>query len=180
MMCKNCAQRTATTHIKTIINGQLTESHLCSQCAKKQGYGQMLSEWNGFGSLLSGLLSGEPEAGTLGSGEKRCPGCGASFREISRSGKVGCGQCYSTFRTQLIPVIERLHGAAQHKGKIPGGSALRVQEENRQLVNVENRASSPLSEVEEKKKLLQKAIETQDFEQAAVLRDQIKELESHE
>ena len=138
MMCQNCGQRTATTHIKTIINGQLTESHLCSQCAKKQGYGQMLSEWNGFGSLLSGLLSGEPEAGTLGSGEKRCPGCGASFRE------------------------------------------LRVQEENRQLVNVENRAPSPLSEVEEKKKLLQKAIETQDFEQAAVLRDQIKELESHE
>ena len=47
-------------------------------------------------------------------------------------------------------------------------------------MNVENRAPSPLSEVEEKKKLLQKAIETQDFEQAAVLRDQIKELESHE
>ena len=58
------------------------------------------------------------------------------------------------------------------------GSALRVQEENRQLVSVD--PSKGASEIEEKKRLLQKAVEAQDFEQAAVLRDQIKELESHE
>lgn len=172
MMCQNCGQRAATTHIKTIVNGQLSESHLCSQCAKQQGYGHMLSEWNGFGSLLGGLL---PETQTQ---EKRCPGCGASFRQIKGSGRIGCAECYNTFRSQLIPVIERVHGAARHRGKVPGGSALRVQEENRQLMNVKEQ--KPVSEIDEKKKLLQKAIETQDFERAAVLRDQIKELESHE
>jgi protein arginine kinase activator len=179
MMCQRCGQRAATTHIKTVVNGQLSESHLCSVCAKEQGYGHLLSEWNGFGGLLSGLLSGlDPAVKEEKREEKRCPGCGSSFSEISRSGKLGCGQCYSTFRNRLIPVIERLHGASQHKGKVPGGSALRVQEENRQLVSVD--PSKGASEIEEKKRLLQKAVEAQDFERAAVLRDQIKELESHE
>ena len=54
MMCQRCGQRAATTHIKTVVNGQLSESHLCSVCAKEQGYGHLLSEWNGFGGLLSG------------------------------------------------------------------------------------------------------------------------------
>lgn len=179
MMCQNCGQRAATTHIKTVVNGQLSETHLCSQCAKKQGYGHMLSEWNGFGGLLSGLLG--PEAGWYSAPqreEKRCPGCGMSFREISRGGKIGCSECYKAFRSQLIPVIERLHGQAAHRGKVPGGSALRVQEENRQLMNVEE--SRAPSEIEEKKRQLQRAIEEQNFEEAAVIRDQIKELEKNE
>lgn len=169
MMCQSCGQNTATTHIKTVINGQLTETHLCSQCAAKQGH--MLGEWNGFGSLLGGLLTGTPETR-----EKRCPGCGASFRQISQSGKIGCAECYDTFRSQLIPVIERIHGSAKHKGKVPGGYALRVQEEHRQLMNVPEKK---LSELDEKKLQLKKAVEAQDFEQAAVLRDQIKEMESN-
>ena len=170
MLCQNCGQNTATTHIKTVVNGQLTEAHLCSECAKKQGYGHILGDWGGFGSLLGGLL-GEPPAVE----EKRCPGCGASFRQISQSGQVGCAECYHTFRSQLIPVIQRIHGTAQHKGKSPGGSALRVADQNRQLAAV----PQANTEIEEKKRLLQKAIETQDFEQAAVLRDQIKELEQN-
>lgn len=169
MLCQQCGQRTATTHIKTVVNGQLTEAHLCPECAKKQGYGHLLGDWGGFGSLLGGLL-GEPAA----TEEKRCPGCGASFRQISKSGQAGCAECYSTFRAQLIPVIQRIHGTVQHKGKSPRGSALRVTDQNRQLAAV----PQP-SKLEEKRRLLQKAIETQDFEQAAVLRDQIKELEQN-
>ncbi len=171
MMCQNCGQHAATTHIKTVINGQLTEAHLCSQCAKKQGYGNVLGDLGGFGSLLGGLLTGTEAPG----GEKRCPGCGASFRQIKSSGKIGCSQCYSTFRSQLIPVIERIHGTVQHKGKVPGSSALMVQDKNVQLVK-----QKPLSELDRKKQEMKAAIERQDFEQAAVLRDQIKELESHE
>ena len=56
MICQVCGQRTATTHIKTLVNGQLTEAHLCAECAQKKGYSSMLSSWNGFGSLLGGLL----------------------------------------------------------------------------------------------------------------------------
>lgn len=168
MICQNCGQRTATTHIKSVVNGQLTEVHLCAQCAQKQGYAHFLPDMGGFGSLLGGLLGETPIQEV-----KRCPGCGASFQEISKTGKIGCAQCYQTFRAQLLPMVQRIHGAAKHKGKSPGGSALRVAEPNRQLVAVEE---SPL---EEKERLLKKAIEEQDFEQAAVLRDQIKEMKEN-
>ena len=104
----------------------------------------------------------------------RCPTCGASFEEITQSGKIGCADCYRTFRSQLMPVIQRIHGTTRHKGKVPGGSALRITGGQHQMVTVQE---SPL---EEKKRLLKQAIEKQDFEQAAVLRDEIKEMESHD
>lgn len=170
MLCQMCGQHPATTHIKTIVNGKLTQAHLCADCAKKQGYGNLFADWgSGFGSLLSGFMGSAAPARQV----TRCPGCGASFEDITRSGKIGCAQCYHTFRGQLLPIIQRIHGTAQHKGKVPGSSALRVTDTNNKIVAVEE---TPL---EEKKRLLNQAIETQDFERAAVLRDEIKELEQH-
>lgn len=170
MLCQMCGQHPATTHIKTIVNGKLTQAHLCADCAKKQGYGNLFADWgSGFGSLLSGFMGSAAPARQV----TRCPGCGASFEDITRSGKIGCAQCYHTFRGQLLPIIQRIHGTAQHKGKVPGSSALRVTDTNNKIVAVEE---TPL---EEKKRLLKQAIEVQDFERAAVLRDEIKELEQH-
>lgn len=170
MLCQMCGQHPATTHIKTIVNGKLTQAHLCADCAKKQGYGNLFADWgSGFGSLLSGFMGSAAPARQV----TRCPGCGASFEDITRSGKIGCAECYHTFRGQLLPIIQRIHGTAQHKGKVPGSSALRVTDPNNKIVAVEE---TPL---EEKKGLLKQAIETQDFERAAVLRDEIKELEQH-
>ena len=170
MLCQMCGQHPATTHIKTIVNGKLTQAHLCADCAKKQGYGNLFADWgSGFGSLLSGFMGSAAPARQV----TRCPGCGASFEDITRSGKIGCAECYHTFRGQLLPIIQRIHGTAQHKGKVPGSSALRVTDPNNKIVAVEE---TPL---EEKKRLLKQSIETQDFERAAVLRDEIKELEQH-
>ena len=170
MLCQMCGQHPATTHIKTIVNGKLTQAHLCADCAKKQGYGNLFADWgSGFGSLLSGFMGSAAPARQV----TRCPGCGASFEDITRSGKIGCAECYHTFRGQLLPIIQRIHGTAQHKGKVPGSSALRVTDTNNKIVAVEE---TPL---EEKKRLLKHAIEVQDFERAAVLRDEIKELEQH-
>lgn len=170
MLCQMCGQHPATTHIKTIVNGKLTQAHLCADCAKKQGYGNLFADWgSGFGSLLSGFMGSAAPARQV----TRCPGCGASFEDITRSGKIGCAECYHTFRGQLLPIIQRIHGTAQHKGKVPGSSALRVTDPNNKIAAVEE---TPL---EEKKRLLKQAIETQDFERAAVLRDEIKELEQH-
>lgn len=168
MICQACGKKTATTHIKTVVNGKLTEYHLCEDCAREKGYGSWFSHWDlDFGNMLSGLLGS-----TRTEDVKRCEKCGASFSEIAESGKVGCPECYKTFRAQLLPVIQRIHGTAQHKGKTPGGSALRVTEQNNKIVPVQ-------SALEEKRKALQKAIEAQEFEQAAVLRDEIKELENN-
>ena len=168
MICEFCGKKTATMHVKTVVNGKLTEYHLCDDCAREKGYGNWFSGWGlDFGDMLSGLLGSSRTEGV-----KRCEKCGTSFQEITKTGKIGCAECYNAFRNQLLPVIQRIHGTAQHKGKVPGGSALRIVEENNQIVPVQ-------SNLDEKRRLLQKAIEVQDFEQAAILRDEIKELENN-
>ena len=163
MICEKCGKRTATTHVKTIVNGKLTEHHFCAECA-----GSTMGLYFDFGSLLSGLFGGTTETK-----ERRCEHCGASFSEIAKTGKLGCQHCYEAFRSQLTPVIQKIHGSAHHIGKRPGSSALRVVPEGGPLQKVEQ---NPL---EEKKRELQKAIEEQAFERAAVLRDEIKEMEAN-
>ena len=123
-----------------------------------------------LGNLLGGFIGNGSQSSQI----TRCPTCGASFDEITQSGKIGCADCYHTFRSQLMPVIQRIHGTTHHKGKVPGGSALRITGGQHQIMPVQE---SPL---EEKKRLLKQAIEKQDFEQAAVLRDEIKEMENHD
>lgn len=171
MLCQSCGKKTASTHIKTIVNGKLTEYHLCADCAQQKGYTHMFGNWGmDLGNFLGGFI-GTPQSSSQ---ITRCPTCGASFEEISQSGKIGCADCYKTFRSQLLPVIQRIHGTTRHKGKVPGGSALRIAGGQHQIMPVQE---TPL---EEKKRLLKQAIEKQDFEQAAVLRDEIKEMEHHE
>ena len=169
MICQSCGKNNATTHIKTTVNGKMTELYLCPECAREQGYTHLFEDW-GFNSLVSGLMGGTAPQRQV----PRCPSCGASFEEISRSGKMGCAACYNAFRKELAPIIQRVHGTTRHKGKVPGGSALRVADPNQKLVAVETTLA------DEKKRLLQKAIEAQDFEQAAVLRDEIRDLEKQQ
>lgn len=164
MMCQACGNKTATTHVKKIVNGELTEYHLCQDCAAQMGYGNLMS---GFGLNLGDLIgsffgeSSREEAPALGQAP-RCPCCGSTFSDIVRSGKVGCAQCYDTFRERLLPTIQRMHGNTKHMGRVPSTASPRAQ------------AASKLEQVREQ---LQKAIEEENFELAAKLRDEIRSLE---
>ena len=171
MLCQSCHKNTATTHIKSIVNGELTEYALCPECAKKMGYGNFFGDFPSFGlgSLLGGFFGGDSAPSQVA----RCPKCGASFEEISRSGKVGCAECYHTFRDRLLPSIQRIHGTAKHRGKRPGTMAIQVAQKPEMTLH----PAKALTPLEEKKQALKKAIEAQDFEQAAVLRDEIREME---
>lgn len=177
MLCQSCHKNTATTHIKSIVNGELTEYALCSECAKKLGYNHFFGSFaddfvGGLGSLLGGFFGGEAANESV----TRCRKCGASFEEISRSGKVGCAECYRTFRNQLLPSIQRIHGTANHRGKRPGTLAMQVVKKQ-EIVPTPAAEPKPKTPLEEKKEALQKAIQEQNFEQAAVLRDEIREME---
>lgn len=167
MLCEKCKKNPATTHIRKSVNGVQEEWILCSQCAKEMGYDQ-LSFFKGglLGSLFSGELSGKTAADAL-----RCPCCGISFEEIAKSGEVGCADCYQFFRGRLTPTIEKLHGKAGHLGKVPR----RKQEEQKPVEKEQE--PNPLAKLKEE---LARAIEAQEFEQAAVLRDKIKEMEGEE
>lgn len=168
MLCQNCGKYEATTHLKRVVNGDTTEMHLCSDCAQHLGYGDMFS---GFGLNLDDFFGGflEDTVQKLASPvEEKCPKCGNSFSDIVRSGKVGCSECYRMFYDKLLPSIQRIHGRIKHSGKHIEAAA-----ESKKIEE-----SKPENEIDSLKDQLNKAVENQEFEQAAVLRDKIKELES--
>lgn len=161
MLCENCGKYAATTHIKTNINGQVIQKHLCSVCASKSGYNQSFGLDSLFGSFFGESLKAQPLADT----RKRCEGCNITFDEIVKRGKVGCDKCYDTFLEQLIPSLQRMHGKAKHIGKKPLAKAKIIEQKAQQ------------NELENLKATLEECIKNQEFEQAAVVRDKIKELE---
>lgn len=159
MLCQSCKNNEATTHIKRIINGNIEEMDLCSDCAKKLGYtnifGSFQNEWNSLlGSFLGGGLPSRTSA-------TRCSGCGTSFAEIARRGVVGCPECYDTFYEELLPSIRKIHGNTQHNGKFPSSAG-------KELARV--------NELESMQEQLNEAVARQEFEKAAQLRDKINEL----
>lgn len=166
MLCQKCSKRQATTHIKRVINGEATESHLCSDCASALGYdgffgGFNFSIPNIFSSFFTdGLIS-------LGSAKnERCEKCQSSFDDIVKSGMVGCSDCYEKFYDKLLPSIQRIHGKAKHAGKVPPVTKSTIEEKK---ISTEEL-------ILKKEADLKKAIESQEFERCAVLRDEIKEL----
>ena len=168
MLCQNCGKNEATTHIKQIINGDMAESHLCSECAAHLGYSDMFS---GFGLNLSELFGGFlgdmiPLMTSIGT--KRCAKCGTSFDEIVRDGRVGCADCYRTFYDRLLPSIQRIHGKIKHNGKTVSASAAEPKVETKE------------EKIEKLKAAMNDAVAKQDFENAAKIRDEIKELEGGE
>ena len=98
-------------------------------------------------------------------GERKCPECGSSYHEIASSGKVGCAQCYDTFAEELARSIQSIHGTTNHTGAVPA----------------RQRAKQERSEwIKKLKKDLQDAVRREDYEAAAKLRDEIRQLEQNE
>ena len=170
MLCQNCKKHEATTHIKSVVNGEYTQLHLCSDCAGKLGYGDVFS---GFGFDLGdffGNFFSKPKSMLTSSKIERCEKCGMSFEEIVKTGKIGCADCYEKFYDMLLPSIQRIHGKTQHSGK---------------TVAISEKEEAPKEKtkeeiIDELKAEMKTAIEEQNFERAAELRDKIKEMESEQ
>lgn len=159
MLCEKCGKNNATTHIRSVVNGVVTEKHLCGYCAANDAsnighnnLAQMLASMFGDSQMLSGSVK-----------QVRCECCGASFSDIAESGKVGCSKCYETFYNQLLPYLKRVHGSTVHSGKIPNRAPLTVRPKE--------------DTVESLRMELNRLVSEEKFEQAAVVRDKIKKLE---
>lgn len=167
MLCQNCGKNEATTHIKRVVNGDTTETHLCAQCAEHLGYGDMFSGFGlDFDDFFGGFLGDSVQKSALPY-EQRCPKCGCTFGDIVNSGKIGCSDCYRTFYDKLLPSIQRIHGRIKHSGK-------RVEASN----IIETKPT--VNKLDELKAKLEEAVKNQEFEQAAVIRDEIRELENNQ
>ena len=162
MLCQNCGKYEATTHVKRIVNGESAEAHLCNDCAKALGYNDVFGGFgNTFGDLL-GSFFGEPQMSAISSRTIRCEKCGNTFNDIVNSGKIGCADCYTTFYDKLLPSLQRIHGKTRHEGKNPT------------IIKAEVTNSTNL--IEDLEEQLRIAIDEQNFEKAAQLRDKINEL----
>ena len=169
MKCQKCGKNQATTHIKTVTNGEYAQYELCSQCAKEMGYTNIFSDMeNEFSSFLGSFFGNALPARSQAT---RCESCGSTYNEIAKTGHVGCANCYDIFGDQLMPSIRRMHGNTTHCGKVPHSI------EYTQVKDITVEEVPEKTDVEVLKEQLQKAIKDQNFEKAAELRDKIKEME---
>lgn len=161
MICNICGTKEATIHLTEIMNGQMVEVHICEACAEEKG--TEFKTYFNFGDLLAGIPGIEKVMET--SGKKTplvCKQCGMTYEEFGKSGRLGCPACYESFHKPLAVVIKQVQRASHHVGKKPSRIAKEV------------RSVHDLRQLQEK---LRRCIQTEQFEDAARLRDQIKQIE---
>lgn len=164
LSCQRCQRRPASVHLHTVVNGEKSERYLCEECAREEGaYHFMLAPPFTVHNVLGGLIGQVPESMQTGAKETaHCPHCGHTYQRFAETGRLGCDRCYQTFRPQLDPLVRRLQGAVHHRGKIPAraGARLKLQQQVNQL-----------------RERLRQAVADEAFEDAATLRDHIRQLE---
>jgi protein arginine kinase activator len=165
VLCQECGKKPATLHFTKIVNGEKTEFHICETCAREKG--ELIPGTSGgfsIHNLLSGLLDFEPSqgGGAAKAQQLRCDNCGLTYSQFSKLGRFGCSHCYESFSERLDPLFKRVHGNIVHTGKVPKRSGGIIQHKR---------------EIDRLKREMLRRIEHEEFEQAAELRDQIKELE---
>lgn len=156
MICSKCKNNNASFFYTQSINGKETSVALCHDCATKSGIGtSMVSPL--FNSFFTKVKTNEK----ANSPAKKCSLCALTFNDILSMGKVGCPECYNTFKEELLDTIRSIHGTAKHVGLTPSGTAVVKKE---------------LTEEEILRDKLAEAIKTENYEEAAAIRDKIKAL----
>ena len=158
MICEECGKNESAVHLTHIMNGEKVEMQLCKECAAKKGFQSSVGTVE---NIVSKIVSGPEEE----KGKKEsltCKRCGTTFKQFQKSGRLGCSNCYVVFEEKLKDLLRKIHGSIQHVGKVPPGEKNDAQ------------TSQRLGELRDK---LKGAIQTEQFEEAALLRDEIKRLE---
>lgn len=161
-------QRESVVHLTKIVNGQATQMHFCQECAQKvQGFGFTL--YPGMLSDFLQALFGHQAVDNSGQAisedqQEKCPGCESTISQIQQTGRMGCSKCYDTFQSQMELLLRRIHGGVNHVGKVPARSGAAIK--NRKIIT-------------ELRSKLQELIDKEEFEEAAIIRDRIRELDNN-
>ena len=159
MLCDVCKCNDATVFLTQILDGKMQKVNLCEACSKEKG----VQDPTGFAlaDLLLGI--GAAEEIEKGAVTTRCPVCGFTQADFKKTGRLGCSACYTTFTEALNTLLKAMHKGTEHVGKVPERAYRAVELSDRMRNLNEN---------------LQKAVAEENYETAASLRDQIKQLES--
>lgn len=160
MLCDDCGQNEAILHLTSIESNQIKSSHLCEKCASARG----LEPATGTGNLpLTDFLAQMGRAGEASQVGGPCPYCGLKLDDFKKTGRLGCSHCFVAFEPHLRTLLRRLHGSTQHVGKVYLPPNPSTTEREERLAGLRRKLS--------------KAVESEDFERAAQIRDQIRSLE---
>ena len=171
MKCDLCAKKKATVHLTEIVDGQMTEMHICEECAKEKSV-QMEQQF-GLADLLAGLADFNKPTKEAPKIKMTCMNCGMDYDEFKKLGRLGCSECYSSFESNLSGLLKKIHGSAAHSGKAPN----RVPEKDAPTVKTNVEVKRGVLSVADLRVQLQQLIQQEDYEGAAKLRDKIRELE---
>lgn len=159
MLCESCGNNQASIHYTKIINGEIKEHHLCSECTSN--FSDLDFDTSlFFNKFFTGLIDNVNESNEENI-DIKCDECGMTYKEFKALGKFGCSHCYKVFDEQIEPLVKGLHGHNSHRGKIPKRS---------------NEKIFLRRETEKLRLDLENAIKREEFEQAAIIRDEIKTL----
>ncbi len=163
MVCDICGKNQATVHLTEIVDSQMAELHLCEECAKEKS--MQMEQQFGLADLLAGLSDFGKQVDSEDKVKLTCSTCGLNYDNFRKLGRLGCSGCYTSFKKYLASLLKKIHGSSQHLGKTPVKATKAVKAE---------------SELQELKDRLSRVVQMEEFEEAARLRDKIRELEIKE
>jgi protein arginine kinase activator len=163
MRCDNCGKKEAAIHLTQIVNNEMSTYHLCESCAAEKG---LEGGTASASAPLADFIAQMGKAVAPVSGAGTCPSCGLTIADFKRTGRLGCDRCWTVFDSSLRGLVRKLHGGTQHVGKV--------------YLSADPSELDRTARVASLRRSLQRAVEEEDFERAAALRDQIRRLEAVE
>lgn len=158
--CDSCGKSEATLKVSQLDkDGKVTEIAVCAECARQRGFTDVEKLKSGVAEIIAELKTRVDE----GDIKLVCRNCGFSYAEFKRQGRLGCAECYVSFHDELVPLVRRIHGAVQHVGRTASGGRKQAQVK---------------MNVQRIREALSGAIQAEDYEKAAALRDQLKRAET--
>lgn len=161
MDCDNCGNP-AKVHLTQLVGGKVKKVALCDECAQQKG----VTDPTGF-ALADMLLGDKPGSMAVAPAPavsgRSCPTCGFTMSDLKKVRRFGCGDCYRTFREEVTQMIRGMHKGGMHSGKVPDG-LMEVHQRNMRLEDLRSR--------------LERAVNAENYEEAAGLRDEIRQLET--
>jgi protein arginine kinase activator len=160
--CDRCGKAEAAIHFTQIQGNDTTTRHLCESCAAALGLDPGAVAAAPLADFIAQM--GKAMLGETVSTAGTCPNCGLTIADFKRTGRLGCPRCWSVFEPSLKGLLRKLHGGTQHVGKVYLSSAPTANDRTARVVSL--------------RRSLQRAVDEEDFERAAQLRDQIRRLEA--
>lgn len=156
MLCDKCKKNQATVYFEQFTNGVKHELNLCYKCSIDLQTPMFLN------NILNGILLNTKTPNAEETNGLKCKSCGLIYSEFRKKGKLGCSNCYVSFKKELSTIFRNIQFNSEHKGKFPKKSGAIILQRK---------------EIENTKILLKQAIENEEYEEAAQLRDKIKGME---